>query len=95
MLADNLIHLAGFEILETRPAEIGVGPALVALAVVAFGEDVALDRLFERGGLLLFEQLQVIEPAEEEQVGDLLNHLKRVRNAARPERIPDAVDLIA
>jgi hypothetical protein len=29
-----------------------------------------------------------------EQVGDLLDHLERVRDTAGPERVPDAVDLI-
>jgi len=43
--------------------------------------------------LLLRNRLQVVQAAKEEQVGDLLDHLQRVADAARPEGIPDAVDL--
>ena len=46
-----------------------------------------------RVGLVLLERLQVVEPADEEQVGDLLDHLQRVGDAAGPEGIPDLVDL--
>jgi hypothetical protein len=38
--------------------------------------------------------VQVVEAADEEQVGDLLDHLQRVRDAAGPEGVPDAVDLV-
>jgi hypothetical protein len=37
--------------------------------------------------------VQVVEPAQEEQVRDLLDDLERVRNAAGPEGVPDPVDL--
>ena len=62
--------------------------------VLALGEDAALDRLFEPGGLVLLERLEVIEPAQEQQVGDLLDDFERVGDAAGPEGVPDAVDLI-
>jgi hypothetical protein len=37
--------------------------------------------------------VQVVQPAQEEQVGDLLDHLERVGDAAGPEGVPDLVDL--
>jgi len=37
--------------------------------------------------------VQVFQPPQEQQVGDLLDDLKRVGDAAGPEGIPDAVDL--
>jgi len=52
----------------------------------------------ERGGhrgvgrLLLLQLLQVVEPSQEAQVGDLLGDLKRIGDAARPKRGPDRVD---
>ena len=64
-----------------------------ALRVFAFGEDAALDRLLEPGGLVLLERVQVVEPAQEQQVGDLLDDFERVGDAAGPEGVPDAVDL--
>ena len=35
-----------------------------------------------------------VEPTEEQQVGNLLHDLQRVRDAAGPERVPDAVNLV-
>jgi hypothetical protein len=32
---------------------------------------------------------------EEKQIGDLLNDFERVRDAARPERVPDLINLTA
>ena len=46
-----------------------------------------------RCGLVLLERLQVVEAADEQQVGDLLDDLERVGDAAGPEGVPDAVDL--
>jgi hypothetical protein len=37
--------------------------------------------------------VQVVQPAQEQQVGDLLDDLQRVGDTAGPEGIPDAVDL--
>jgi hypothetical protein len=81
------------EVLEARPAQVVVGVAAPADAVVARGEDPARHRRSEPGGLVLFQRVQVVQPAQEEQVGDLLDHLERVGDAARPEGVPDLVDL--
>jgi hypothetical protein len=54
-----------------------------------------LDRLPGPRGLVLLQGLQIVKATEEQQVGDLLDDLERIGNAAGPEGIPDAVDLIA
>src|SRR5688500_16430886 len=43
---------------------------------------------------LFSSSVQVVEPADEDQVRDLFDHFQRVCNAAGPERVPDAVDLV-
>ena len=75
-------HLGRGEVLEARPAEILVGPTLGALAL---REDPPLHRLFEAIGLVLLQRVHVVEPTEEQQVGDLLDHFQRVRDATGPE----------
>jgi hypothetical protein len=77
-------------VLEARPAQVVVGPSL---RILALGEDAALDGLLEPGGLVLLQRVQVVEPAQEEQVGDLLDDLERIGDAAGPEGVPDPVDL--
>jgi hypothetical protein len=37
--------------------------------------------------------VQVVQAAQKEQIGDLLNHLYGVGNAAGPEGVPDLVYL--
>ena len=83
LLPDGLEHDAGLEVLEPRPAQV----------VLTGLEDRTLDRLAGAAGLVLRGRLQVVEPADEEQVGDLLDHLQGVGDAAGPERVPDPVDL--
>ena|SRR6266571_6092720 len=67
-----------------------VGPTI---GVLAGGEDPTRHRLLEPGGLVLLERVQVVQTAQEEQVGDLLNHLEWIGDAAGPERVPYLVDL--
>ena len=85
-------HLRAGEMLEARPAQVLVG---LAALVLALGEDAPLDRLAERGGLALLQLLHLVEALDEDQVGDLLDHLQRIGQPARPEVVPDAVDLVA
>ena len=49
----------------------------------------------EAGGLALFEFLNLVQALEEEQIGDLFDDFDRVGDAAGPEGVPDAVNLIA
>jgi len=44
-------------------------------------------------GLVFFQGVQVVQAAQEEQIGDLLNHLNGVGNAARPKGVPNLVNL--
>ena len=61
--------------------------------VVAVGEDATLHRLFEPGGLVLIQRVKVVQTAQEEQVGDLLDDLQGVGDTTGPEGVPDLVDL--
>ncbi len=54
-----------------------------------------VNSLAQADGLDLSQRVQVIESALEQQVGDLLDHLDRIRNAAGPEGVPDGIDLAA
>ncbi len=38
--------------------------------------------------------MQIVEAADKQQIGDLFDHLQRIRNAAGPEGVPNAIDLI-
>ena len=91
VFADYGMHFAGFEVFEDGPAVIGVG---AVAGVCAFGEGAAFDGFAESGGFGLFEGLEFIEAAEEEEVGDLFDDFEGVGNAARPEGIPDCVYLL-
>jgi len=89
VLADDGEHLRRGEVLEARPAEV----LMVAPAGVRAGrEDAARHRPLRRHRLALLQRLEVVEAAQEEQVGELLHHLQRVGDAARPERIPQPPD---
>jgi hypothetical protein len=55
----------------------------------------AFDRDIEGAGLLLFENLEFIQAANKQKIGDLLDHFQRIRDAAGPKSVPQAVNLIA
>ena len=59
MLADHGVHLGRREVLEARPAQVGV---VTALGVGAIRVDTALDRLAQADRLVLFQRVQVVEP---------------------------------
>jgi hypothetical protein len=92
MLADKIVQLPRLKILEPGPTEVGVA---AAFGVFAFGKEAPLDGRTQRLGLLLFERLEFVQAAQKEQVGNLLDHLKRVCDAAGPKSVPKAVNLIA
>ena len=72
-----------------RRGLLEAGPAQV---VLAGGEHRLLDRLADAGGLALFQGVQLIQPLDEQQVGELLDDRKGVGDAAGPHGVPDAVD---
>ena len=79
--------------LEARPAEIFVGAALASLC--PSGKTRRSIGLLEPCRLVFLQRVQIVQPLDEEQVGDLLDDFERIGDAARPEGIPDAIDLIA
>lgn len=64
------------------------------MVVLTFREDPALDRALEPGRLVLFQGLEIVQAAKEEQVSYLFDDFERVGDTAGPESVPDAVDLI-
>ena len=62
--------------------------------VLALWEDDPLHRPLETIGLVLLARVHVIEAADEEEVGDLLDHLERIGDSPCPERIPNTIDLV-
>jgi hypothetical protein len=71
------------------------GKTCSPLGVLPLGEQASLHGLSQAHGLVFFQGVQVVQTAQEQQVGDLLHHLQRVGDAAGPERIPDGVNLAA
>jgi hypothetical protein len=92
VLADDRVHVGGLEVLETGPAQVLVG---ALLGILAAGEDGVLNRFFFAVGQVLFQDLLVVEAAEEEEVGDLLHDFEGVGDASGPEGVPDTIDLAA
>jgi hypothetical protein len=82
-LVHDLEHFPGLKVLETRPAEI---PVRASLGILAGGEDAAFEFFeLQPGGLVLFQRMEIVQPLEEEQVGDLLDDFEGIGNAAGPE----------
>ena len=80
----------GAKFLKRSPAQVVVGAADVVSSGVAVGED-RVARSARRVRLALFSARvwSSSRPLDEQQVGDLLHHLERVGDAARPEVVPD------
>ena len=94
VLGDDLEHRRRVAVLQPRPAHVLVGDAAVlADLVLARREDAPLDRLAEAIGLVLLAGMRLVEPAHEQEVGDLLDDLERIGDATRPKSVPDVVDL--
>ena len=72
-----------------RRGLLEAGPAQV---VLAGGEHRLLDGLADAGSLALFQGVQLVQPLDEQQVGELLDDRKGVGDAAGPHGVPDAVD---
>lgn len=58
-------------------------------------ENTAAHRLLGSLAPALLPGFQLIQPPNKQQVGELLQHLQRVGDAAAPEGIPDPIDLVA
>ena len=75
VLAHHREHLGRGQVLEASPAQILVR---AALGVCALGENAVLYGALEAVGLALLQGVQLVEAADEKQIGELLNHLERV-----------------
>ena len=96
VLGDDLEHRGRLAVFQPRPAHVLIGDAtLLADAVLAIGEDAPLHRLLQPIGSIFFPRVDFVEPAQEQEVGDLLDDLDRIGDAARPEGVPDRVDFRA
>lgn len=84
LIAEHGELALGVEILEIRPAQI---------ALLRFKNGV-VDRLAKQIGLFLLRGMQFVQALGEQQIGDLLDHRQRIEYAARPEGVPDLIDLI-
>jgi hypothetical protein len=82
LVSHCLEHLLRRGLLEARSAEM----ILVRLV------DRLLDRRKGAHHFALLERIQLVESLDEQQVGELLDDRERVGDAARPHRVPDAVD---
>ena len=47
------------------------------------------------GGFVFLQRVEIVEPLQEKQVGDLLDDYERVGDTAGPEGIPESVDFTA
>lgn len=100
---NNEEHTRRIIVPEARPAQHGIGDFFLDRArlfvahraIDAIRKDHSLDRPAQHVGLVLLAGLDVIETAHEQKVGDLLDHLERIGDAAGPEGIPDLIDLRA
>ncbi len=93
MLADDRIHVTRIEVLEAVPAEILVVSA--SCCPCPRERSASASASFSR---LAFSSSAVSSSSRrlrKSKVGDLLNDFKGVGDPARPEGIPDLVDLIA
>jgi hypothetical protein len=88
----RLKHLLGSSLFEPRPAKLSGGEFRLRGGVRALGKDRIFDRLAGAGGLALFKRLELVEPFDKQQVGELFDDRQRVGDAPGPHGVPDAVD---
>jgi uncharacterized protein (DUF1330 family) len=66
----------------------------VAQAIAAH-ESAAYQEALQALGNAAVRDLRIVETLDEDEAGDLLDHLERIGEPARPEVVPDAIDLVA
>ena len=79
---DGFKHLLGGGLAEARPAQV----------VVAGTEHRIFNGLIHAGSLVFVGGVDLDEPPDEQQVGELLDDGEGVSDAASPHGIPNAVD---
>lgn len=51
--------------------------------------------MLQPGGFVFLQRVEVVQALQKEQLGDLLNDLQGMGNAAGPEGIPEGIDFAA
>ncbi len=92
VVGKEAVHCLRRGVLKALPTEVLVERAF---GVIALWEDAPRHRCSEARGLAFLQLLHLVEALEEEQIGDLLDDVHGVGDAARPERVPDTIYLIA
>ena len=96
VVLDDFEHLGCGHVLERRPTKVTVQPTLgttLRPELLLFRKNLALDRLTGTIRLVLRQRLLLVQTLDEQQVGELLHHLQRIRYAPRPEVIPNRINL--
>ena len=93
MVGDDDEHRRRILVLQPQPAHLLVGDAVLADVILAGRKDPPLHRLARPVGAVLLGRMRLVQAADEQEIGDLLDYLDRIGDAARPERIPHIVDL--
>src|SRR6266481_1253575 len=94
VLGYDFEHRRGVLVLQPGPTHLLIGEAAtLTYLVLTRREYPPCDRLLKTVSLVLLASMRLVQPAHEQQVGDLLDHLERVGNATRPKGIPDPVNL--
>ena len=90
----DLEHRRRVLVLQLGPAHVLISnAAALADLVLARREDAPFDRFFKPISLVLLAGVRLVQPTHEQEIGDLLDHLERIGDAARPECVPHAIDL--
>jgi len=90
MIVNHLIHLCWGKVLKFRPSQIFIS---TFFRIYSLWENPPFDRLLGSRRLIYLKRVQIVEPPQKQQVSNLLDHFKRVRNTTRPESIPNSIDL--
>ena len=94
VLGDDLEHRRRVLVLQPGPAHFLISEAAtLADLVLTRREYAALNRLLKPISLVLLAGVRLVQPTHEQEIGDLLDHLERIGDAARPECVPHAIDL--
>ena len=89
-LLHGAVHLCRREVVEHAPFELAAVDSTVP-DLHLLGEDARIGQT-QHGGLACAEVVGVIQIVNEHQIGHLLDHIQRIRQTARPENLPEAVD---
>ena len=87
------VHFPCREVVKPRPFELF--PSHHALSNAHFACEDTLVRQAEHGALLGAEVVRLVQVVDEHQIGHLFHHVQRIRYAAGPEGLPEAVYFVS